>query len=154
MPAGNTATSNRADLMMTREDLESYLIRMELDFEEIEECLWVIKSDSEGASVVVNYTPPLVLLRMKVMTLPDSSGDEVRLVRFYRRLLELNATDIVHGSYGIEAEEVVLSDAMELETLDFSELRSSYESLTLAASSHMSELVGMIDSGAPLAQQG
>lgn len=140
--------------MMTREDLESYLIRMELDFEEVEECLWVIKSDSEGASVVVNYTPPLVLLRMKVMNLPDSNGDEVRLTRFYRRLLELNATDIVHGSYGIEAGDVVLSDAMELETLDFSELRSSYESLTLAASSHMPELVGMIESGAQLAQQG
>lgn len=139
--------------MMTNEDLESYLIRMELDFEEIEDCLWVIKSETNGAAVVVNYTPPVVLLRLKVMDLP-ADADAVRLGRFYRRLLELNATDIVHGSYGIEAEEVVLSDAMELETLDFSELRSSYESLTLAASSHMAELVDMIEQGAPLAQEG
>jgi hypothetical protein len=139
--------------MMTREDLESYLIRMELDYEEVEDCLWVIKSPDDGPSVVVNYTPPVVVLRLKVMSLPQG-GDEARLAPFYRRLLELNATDIVHGSYGIETEEVVLSDAMELETLDFSELRSSYESITLAASSHMSELVGLVEQDAPLAQQG
>jgi hypothetical protein len=68
----------------------------------------------------------------------------------------MNATDIVHGSYGIEAQEVVLSDALELETLDFAELRSSYESLTLAASSHLPELVAIVDQGvaASAAQQG
>jgi hypothetical protein len=140
--------------MMTREDLESYLIRMEADVEEVEECLWVLKSGDDGTAVAVNYAAPLVLLRMKVMDLP--AVDDARLARFYRRLLELNAADIVHGSYGIEAQEVILSDALELETLDFSELRSSYESLTMAASSHMSELVALVEQnvGAPAAQQG
>jgi hypothetical protein len=141
--------------MMTREDLESYLIRMEHDFEEIEESMWRVGSEDEGAAVVVNYTPPLIVLRLKVMSLP-AGVDDTRLAPFYRRLLELNATDIVHGSYGIEAQEVVLSDALELETLDFSELRSSYESLTMAASSHLSELAAIIEQGATasVAQQG
>jgi hypothetical protein len=141
--------------MMTREDLESYLIRMEHDFEEVEDCLWVIKSVDDDNTVVVNYTPPVVVLRLKVMDLPEARDDAL-LGRFYRRLLELNATDIVHGSYGIEAQEVVLSDAMELEALDFSELRSSYESLTLAASSHLPELVEIIEQGtsAPVAHKG
>jgi hypothetical protein len=141
--------------MMTREDLESYLIRMEVDFDEVEDCLWVLKSGEGVPPVVVNYAPPVVLLRMKVMDLPQAD-DDARLGRLYRRLLELNAMDIVHGSYGIEAQEVVLSDAMELETLDFSELRSSYESLTMAASSHTPELVGIVEqsAGAPAASQG
>jgi hypothetical protein len=141
--------------MMTREDLESYLIRMEHDFEEVEECLWVIKSDDDETAVVVNYTPPVVVLRLKVLDLP-ADADHTKLGRFYRRLLELNATDIVHGSYGIEAQEVVLSDAMELETLDFSELRNSYESLTLAATSHLPELATIIEqgTGAPVAHKG
>jgi hypothetical protein len=141
--------------MMTREDLESYLIRMEVDFDEVEECLWIVKSGEGTAPVVVNYSPPVVLLRMKVMDLP-ASGDDARLARLYRRLLEMNATDIVHGSYGIEAGEVVLSDAMELDTLDFSELRGSYESLTMAASSHTPELVAIVEqsAGAPVASQG
>jgi hypothetical protein len=141
--------------MMTREDLESYLIRMELDVEEVEDCLWVLKSGDDGTAVVVNYAAPLVLLRMKVLDL-TLAPDDPRLTRLYRRLLELNAIDIVHGSYGIEAQEVILSDALELETLDFSELRSSYESLTMAASSHMAELVSLVDqsAGAAVAQQG
>jgi hypothetical protein len=141
--------------MMTREDLESYLIRMEVDFDEVEECIWVVKSGEGTPPVVVNYSPPVVLLRMKVMDLPESSDDS-RLAPLYRRLLELNATDIVHGSYGIEAGEVVLSDAMELETLDFSELRGSYESLTMAASGHMPELVTIMEqrADAPVASQG
>lgn len=141
--------------MMTREDLESFLIRMEQDFEEIEESMWRIESDDDGTAVVVNYTPPLVVLRLKVLSLP-AGVDDARLASFFRRLLELNATDIVHGSYGIEAREVVLSDALELETLDFSELRSSYESLTMAASSHLPELAAIIEQGAaaPVAQQG
>jgi len=141
--------------MMTREDLESYLIRMELDYQEIADGLWLIKSGDNTAPIVVNYSPPVVVLRLKVLDLRDTS-DDTRLAPLYRRLLELNATDILHGSYGIEAQEVVLSDALLLETLDFVELRSSYESMTLAATSHLSELVAIVEQGAaaPAAQQG
>ena len=128
--------------MTTREDIESYLIRMDVHYEEIEESMWVINSDN-GTPVVVDYSPPLVVLRLKIMDLP-ADADDVRLAPFYKRLLELNAGDIVHGSYGIEAHEVVLSDALDLEDLDFSELRSSYESMSLAASSHLPALAGLV----------
>ena len=135
--------------MTTREDIESYLIRMDVEYEEIEESMWVVRTPENGTPVVVDYSPPLVLLRLKVMDLP-ADADDVRLAAFYRRMLELNAGDIVHGSYGIEAQEVVLSDALELEDLDFSELRSSYESLLLAASSHLPGLAELI----PVVQEG
>ncbi|NLG61295.1 MAG: YbjN domain-containing protein [Candidatus Cloacimonetes bacterium] len=135
--------------MTTREDIESYLIRMDVDFEEIEEGMWVIRPAEGATPVVVDYSPPLIVLRLKVMDLP-ADADDTRLAAFYRRLLELNAGDILHGSYGIEAQEVILSDALELEDLDFSELRSSYESLVLAASSHLADLTGLV----PVAQEG
>jgi hypothetical protein len=141
--------------MMTREDLESYLIRMELQYEEIEECLWVVKSSEDGPSIVVNYAPPVVVMRLKVLDLPEGA-DDARLAPLYRRLLEMNATDIVHGSYGIESTEVVLSDALLLETLDFGELRSSYESMMVAATGHRTELMAIVEQGvaAAAAQQG
>lgn len=135
--------------MTTREDIESYLIRMDVDFEEIEEGMWVIRPAEGATPVVVDYSPPLIVLRLKVMDLP-ADADDTRLAAFYRRLLELNAGDILHGSYGIEAQEVILSDALELEDLDFSELRSSYESLVLAASSHLPDLTGLV----PVTQEG
>jgi hypothetical protein len=67
-------------------------------------------------------------------------GEDDRQLALYRRLLELNANDLVHGSYGLEDGEVVISDTLELETLDFEEFRASLESLTLAVTSHGPEL--------------
>jgi CesT_Tir_1 len=136
-------------MMTSREDLESYLLRMGVEHEEVDDAMWLLKPGSSGTSVVVSYAPPVVLLRLKVMELPEDA-DDVRLAPFFRRLLELNASDILHGSYGIEANEVVLSDALELEDLDFSELRSSYESMVLAATSHtpgLSELMPVAHEG-------
>jgi hypothetical protein len=135
--------------MTTKEDLESYLIRMGVEYEELEENMWLLRPIDHAVNVVMNYTPPVVLLRLKVMDLPTDTED-TRLAAFYRRLLELNASEILHGSYGIEENNIVISDALELEDLDFSELRSSYESMVLAAASHMSELAELV----PVAHEG
>jgi hypothetical protein len=125
--------------MLTREDLESYLLRMEdLETEEIEEGMYLVRSRTGAPPVVINYNPPLLLLRMKVMDLPkaDGAGD----AELFRTLLELNASDVVHGAYGLEHCELILSDTLQLETLDFLELQASLESMQLAASGHMDRI--------------
>ena len=61
------------------------------------------------------------MLRVKVMELPEN-GEADRLCR---RLLELNATDLLHGSYGIQGNEVVLTEALELSHLDYEEFLAS-----------------------------
>jgi hypothetical protein len=124
--------------MISREDFESFMIRMELDFEEIGESLWIVDPDRSGrASVVVSYSPPLVVMRSAVREIP---GDEKERLALYGRLLELNATDLVHGAYGVEDGEVILTDALEVENLDFSEFQASLESLSIALSSHKDQL--------------
>lgn len=124
--------------MVTREDLESYLLRMEdLESEEIEEGMYLVRSRTDGPPIVVNHSPPLLLLRMKVMDLPEAGGTDLDL---FRTLLELNATDMVHGAYGLEDRELILSDTLELETLDFHELQASIESMQLAATGHMKRI--------------
>jgi hypothetical protein len=125
--------------MVTREDIQSYLDRAEggtVESTEIEPGLWRAKTQS-GAEVVVHYAPPVVILRMRVMEPPAS--DEKRS-GLYRQLLEFNARDLVHGSYGLEGEHVVLTDALELADLDYSEFEASWDSLTLAIASHLSAL--------------
>jgi len=127
--------------MVTKEDIESFLDRMTTDgteYSEVNDGMWVVKP--EGAletEVVVHYSPPVVLLRVKVMNLPD--GDTT-VAALSRRLLQLNATDLVHGSYGIESDSVVLTEALELSHLDYEEFLASYEGMTVALASHLREL--------------
>ena len=68
--------------------------------------------------------------------------DKTTLAELSRRLLELNASDLVHGSYGIEqnSSSIVLTEALELEHLDYEEFLAAYESMTLALASHLREI--------------
>jgi hypothetical protein len=125
--------------MVTREDLQSWLDRLDggtLQVQELEPNLWITRN-ADGAEVVLNYAPPVVILRVRVMEAP---GDATRKADFYRELLTLNARDLVHGSYGLEGEHVVLTDTLELEDLDYSEFEASFDSMTLALASHMPAL--------------
>jgi hypothetical protein len=123
-------------VMVTREDLESFLIRMDVEYQEVDDGMYLVRSRNGGPPVVAHHSPPLLLLRMKVMDLPEGEGR----AELYRTLLELNASDIVHGAYGIEEGELILSDTLELETLDFLEFQASVESMQLAAASHLERI--------------
>lgn len=127
--------------MISREDIESYLIRTDLDYEEIGEGMWLVRPGGEeagsGPAIVASYLPPVLLLRTVIRTVPETDDGQLRI---FRRLLELNASDLVHGAYGLEDGEIVLADTLELENLDFTEFRASLESLALAVSSHLKDL--------------
>jgi hypothetical protein len=123
--------------MVTREDVEGYLIRMELPFQELEDGLWVVGNSQETAPVFVNYAPPLLVVRVAVM---DAPTEEELRNGLFRELLELNATDLVHGAYALDGNEIVLSDTLQLGDLDFSELQASLESILLALRSHYETL--------------
>ena len=127
--------------MLTKDDIESYLIRLSATgatYSEVEPGFWIVRPSPESdLSLAVNYSPPVVLLRIDVMTLPDDATQTATLTR---RLLELNASDLLHGAYGIQNEHIVLTEALELSALDFEEFLASYESMTLALASHLREI--------------
>jgi hypothetical protein len=127
--------------MVTKEDIEGWLNRLAADgasFSEIESGLWIVRPSGElDFSVVVHFSPPVVLLRVKVMTLPNNA---TAVATLSRRLLELNATDLVHGSYGIEDNSIVMNETLELSHLDYEEFLAAYESITVALASHLREL--------------
>ena len=125
--------------MLTRDDVQSFLDRLEVrggTVEELGEGLWKVRR-SEEAEVVVSFAPPVLILRVRVMELP---ADKPRRAELFRQLLEYNAADLVHGSYGVESDHVVLTDTLELENLDFSEFEASFDSLTLALATHLGAL--------------
>jgi hypothetical protein len=86
---------------------------------------------------VVNHTPPVLVFRVKVLDVPDDDSQHTSL---YRRLLELNATDLVHGAYGLEEGDVILTETLELENLDFSEFQATVDSMFMALAGHVEEL--------------
>ena len=124
--------------MVTPEQIEAFLGRLANEgatYTEVENGLWTVQPGGDfDFTVVVHHSPPVVVLRVKVMGLPKKNDG------LCRRLLELNATDLLHGSYGIQNDEIVLTEALELNHLDYEEFQASYESITLALASHLREL--------------
>lgn len=125
--------------MRAREDIENFLDRLDsgsADTREIEPGLWVVRTTA-GAEIMVHFAPPVVILRVTVMTLPAGAQKQAELCR---ALLGYNARDLVHGAYGLEGDRVVLVDTLELENLDFNEFEASFDSLTLALATHLGAL--------------
>ena len=125
--------------MVTKDDVEGFITRLAQEgvhSKEVDKGLWVLSSAPDSPELVVHYNPPVLVLRVKVMELgPGNSKADL-----YHHLLKLNASDLIHGSYGIDGSNVVLTDALELENLDFNEFQASYDSMLLALASHLATL--------------
>jgi len=125
--------------MVTKDDVAGFIERLEggaVTSNEVEPGLWVVNT-VEDAELVIHYADPVLILRLRIMTIPDEQSRQVAL---FRRLLELNATELVHGSYGLEGDHIVWTDTLELEHLDYGEFESSVESISLALASHVGSL--------------
>jgi hypothetical protein len=125
--------------MVTKDDIASFIGRLEggaATSDEVEPGLWVVRTGDE-AEVVVNFADPVVILRVRVMELPESTERQCEL---FRQLLELNARELVHGSYGLEGDHILWTDTLELDNLDYNEFESSFDSIALGLASHRSTL--------------
>ena len=121
--------------MRTAEDIEAYLIKMQLAYETPQPGLWVLHGAPGVDNFVVSLSGPVVLFRVKVMALPPAHREEL-----YRTLLELNGTEMIHGAYGLEGENVVLTDCLQLENLDLNEFQATFDDMTMALANHYARL--------------
>ena len=128
--------------MITKDGIETFLNKLTADqggtFNEVEGGLWLVRPEGElDFDFVVSLEDNVAVLHVKVMDLPKKKASQATL---NRRLLELNATDLIHGAYGIEKDAIVMTEALELSHLDYDEFRAAYESMTVALASHLREL--------------
>jgi hypothetical protein len=121
--------------MKTAADIQSYLLKMELPYEEPREGTWVVRGLDGIDNIVVTLAGPVLVFRVKLMEIPRHHREDL-----FRTLLELNATEMMHGAYGIEGEAVVISDALQLENLDYNEFAATVDDITLAVASHLGRL--------------
>ena len=117
------------------EDIQSYVLKMDLTYEEPREGTWLVKGLDGVENVIITLAGPVLVFRVKVMDLPRHNREDL-----FRTLLELNATEMMHGAYGLEGDAVVISDALQVENLDFNEFAATMDDFTLAVSSHLGRL--------------
>jgi hypothetical protein len=124
-------------VMATREDIEHYLVQMGHPHETIADNMWVVRDE---ANLVISYEPPLVIFRSKLMDMPKKNREA-----FFRLLLELNASEIIHGAYGMEGNSVVLIDTLQSEHLDLNEFQATVDALLLAITQDYQKLKAFRD---------
>jgi hypothetical protein len=116
---------------MAENKIEQFLIDLKYTYRELNG-FWIIEDPEHSLDgIVVDYTAPLVTIRVQVMDVPSAKREE-----FYAKLLELNAVDLIHGAYGINGGKVVLIDTLEYDTMDFTEFRASLDAVSLALTQH------------------
>ena len=117
--------------MVHQRDLEHYYEELGYGYEIIGPRTWVLDAAAGGGAgkVVVSFSPPLVVLRLKVAALPGGKDDP----RLMRMLLEANARDLVHGAFGLEGNALVIVDTLEADYLDEAELQASVDAMAFAA---------------------
>lgn len=117
---------------MAENKIEQYLIELMFTYREIESNLWLLDDEEQGMpQVAIIYADPLVVFRTLVMDAPQN-----RRLELFTKLLELNATDVVHGAYALEHEQIVLIDTLEYDTMDFEEFRATLDAFSLALTQH------------------
>ncbi|HOV64082.1 MAG TPA: hypothetical protein PLG43_09405 [Spirochaetia bacterium] len=118
--------------MVNKARIEGYLINLNISFEELAPNTWLIHDTEKGLEqIIVMLEEPLVIIRVKVMACPKTRREE-----FFKKLLELNATDLLHGAYALEGEDVILIDTLEYETMDFEDFQASLDAIGLALAQH------------------
>ncbi len=118
--------------MAIKEKVEGFLVDLGLSYNEQGENIWIVYGEEKGLEnfiVMVEY--PLLVVRVNVMRVPDTDR-----CAFFEELLKLNATDLFHGSYGLDGDNVILIDTLEVETLDIEELQASIDAMGLALVQH------------------
>jgi hypothetical protein len=123
--------------MRSRDDIESFLARAEVPFEEVgEDGMWLVHDRSLGENIAIKAAGPLLLFRVKVLELREVA-DRAAL---YEELLRLNASDLAHGAYGISDGAVVLTCTLRIENLDYNELQAVLDDFSLALANHYEKL--------------
>lgn len=124
--------------MRTASDVEAYLLKMNRRFRAVDDQpgMFLVDGGAGLPSVAVRVDPPLVVVRVHIGNAAPTSD----MAAFYRRLLELNARELVHASYGVDQGRVVLSSALELENLDYNELEATMDEIDLALSQQLPAL--------------
>jgi hypothetical protein len=124
--------------MRTVKDIEAYLGRLNRRFHPVdgEPGTFLVSTGDKYPPIALRVDPPLVVTRVHIGDVNTTTGgsDPTSL---FRKLLQLNAKSLVHASYGLDDNRIILSSALELENLDYNELEAALDEIDLALAEHV-----------------
>jgi hypothetical protein len=129
-------------MIATNEDLEAHLTRLSRSFERAEDAdVYLVSMGPGQPPCALSISPPVLVAQVNVAAAPPQ--DDANSARFMRRLLELNASGLLHAAFAIESGQIVLTAALELQNLDMNELEAALADLDMALSEHVPGLVAL-----------
>lgn len=124
--------------MSHTETLETYLRRMQLNSEQIDANSWIVTLDNlVGTRVMITVDEPVVVWSTPIFAIDDNTADREAL---FRTLLEFN-DELLHSAYGLAENQLVLSAAHPVETLDFNEFQAMMDDMSIGLDRHLKQLV-------------
>ena len=115
--------------------IERFLEARGRAFTKVNEATFLVTLAPAQPAAILRVQPPVAVVQVDVgdvvfRTLADECA-------FYKKLLELNANDLLHASYGLDNGRVQLSAALELDHLDDNELEAALSDVALALGNHI-----------------
>ena len=126
--------------MSYAETIEGLILQLDLPYEELGEGIWVVKDEAETIHNVITLSGPVVVMRIKIVDVPETGTE-----RLFKLLLELNASEILHGAYGLEGKEAVMVEVMSIEHLNFPIFQEAVESMFMAVTSHHPSIARLLE---------
>ena len=120
------------------ETIDGYLVRSGLEYEALDDGMWMIHDEHDQLdNIVVTWSPPIVVFRVKLMNAPSDAAKRAEL---FELLLRLNASDMISGAYALEGDAIVATETLQSENLDFNEFQAGIDGLSMALSQHYTQL--------------
>ena len=114
--------------MKTREDIESYLLKMGVGHDDLGGDTLRLRLNGID-NLMVTLAGPIVVFRLKIMDVPAARREAL-----FETLLRLNTTELFHCAFGIEGDAIVLGGALELDNMDFNEFQAVIDDMGMAVS--------------------
>jgi len=119
------------------EDLEAELNRLDRKFERFGDTVLVSMGPGRPP-IAMRVATPVLVMHVVIGSLVRRGAPEQ--VKLFRRLLELNASTLLHSSFGLEGDSIVLAAALELESVDPNEIEAALADMDMALAEHVPAL--------------
>jgi hypothetical protein len=122
----------------TAKDLEAYFLAIGRRFRAADDGTFVLEPAAHaGGGVPIGVrvtTDGPVVFTAELGAVPEGDGEGQ--AKFFRSLLEMNASELLYCSYGVRSGTVILTSAHELSNLDLNEVEAILSDFDLAIARH------------------